>query len=113
MLLLLLVGVLDLGRIFYTYLQLTNAAREGARYGSNFPTDDAGMQAAAVNAAAGSGVSISSGDVSVSKTGTESGDSVTITIQRDFQLVTAYIFGVGTIHIGNSATMVVIPGGAP
>jgi Flp pilus assembly protein TadG len=37
-LLLLLVGVLDLGRAFYIQTALQNAAREGTRYGSVHPT---------------------------------------------------------------------------
>jgi Flp pilus assembly protein TadG len=37
LLLLLLAGVVDLGRAFYSYVTLTNAVREGARFASRFP----------------------------------------------------------------------------
>ena len=37
-LILLLAGVLDFGRMYFTYLALQNAAGEGATYGSIFPT---------------------------------------------------------------------------
>ena len=40
LLLLLLAGVVDLGRAFYTYVSLTNAVREGARFASKLPYDD-------------------------------------------------------------------------
>jgi Flp pilus assembly protein TadG len=46
-LLLLVAGVVDFGRVFYTSVAVANAARAGAEYGSrNFeaPTDTAGMR---------------------------------------------------------------------
>ncbi len=45
MILILLTGVLDLGRAYYTYLSLRDAAAEGAAYGSIAPTDAAGIEA--------------------------------------------------------------------
>lgn len=36
-LLIILLGVIDFGRVFYAYVTITNAAREGARYGSLHP----------------------------------------------------------------------------
>lgn len=41
----LLAGVLDLGRAYYTFLALRDAAAEGAAYGAIYPTDTAGIQA--------------------------------------------------------------------
>ncbi len=45
MLLVLLAGVLDLGRAYYTFLSLKDAAAEGAAYGSIAPTDYSGIDA--------------------------------------------------------------------
>jgi Flp pilus assembly protein TadG len=39
LLVILLVVVVDLGRAYFTYIALIDAAREGARYGSAHPTD--------------------------------------------------------------------------
>ena len=39
----LLAGTIDLGRAFFTWLALRDAAQEGASYGSIKPTDNAGM----------------------------------------------------------------------
>lgn len=47
MLVLILMGVFDLGRGIYAYNVVSNAAREGARYGSTYPTDTAGIQSRA------------------------------------------------------------------
>ena len=37
---------IDFGRLFFTYIQVSNAAREAANYGAVQPTDTVGMQAA-------------------------------------------------------------------
>ncbi|NIN68293.1 MAG: pilus assembly protein, partial [Anaerolineae bacterium] len=42
--LMLLSGVLDIGRAFYGYLALRDAAQEGASYGSIAPLDSAGIR---------------------------------------------------------------------
>lgn len=47
MMLLLLVGAIDLGRAFYTYIGMENAAREGAAFGMWDPENEAGIVAAA------------------------------------------------------------------
>lgn len=52
-LILVFVGTVDFGRVFYTSQSLTNAARAGAQYGSATPArsgDFAGMEATAVAA---------------------------------------------------------------
>ena len=107
-LLMILVGIVDIGRAYYSYIQLTNAAREGARYAVSHPTDNPGAKQAAVNAATSSGVPISLGDVTITG-GTVSGDTKTVTIKINFQLVSFYIFRAGAIPLQNSASMVVLP----
>lgn len=111
-LLLILIGIVDLGRVYYSYLQLTNAAREGARWAGSNPTDIVGAKDKAVNAANNSGISITTSNVTVSG-GNNSGDTKTVTINLTFPLLTFYIFGVGSIPIQNSAIMTVMPGAAP
>ncbi len=44
----LLLMAVDFGRLFFTYIQVSNAAREAAAYGATQPTDTVGMQARAV-----------------------------------------------------------------
>ena len=44
----LLLMAVDFGRLFFTYIQVSNAAREAAAYGAAQPTDTTGMQARAV-----------------------------------------------------------------
>lgn len=45
---LLLFGVADFGRAYYLAIEVSNAAHTGALYGSQNPTDTAGMQKAAM-----------------------------------------------------------------
>ena len=41
----LLAGTIDLGRAFFTWLAMRDAAQEGASYGSFIPSDESGIQA--------------------------------------------------------------------
>jgi hypothetical protein len=50
---LLLLGVFDLGRAVFYYSNLSNAAREGARYGAVNPEDPDGIKAAVCRLSAG------------------------------------------------------------
>jgi len=59
-------GIFDLGRAFYTSITITNAGREGARYGTLHPNDQAGMRNAVVREAQNSGVVIDQSDVTIS-----------------------------------------------
>ena len=43
-LLILLVGVIDLGRAFFIYISMMDAAQEGAAYGSISPLDVSGIR---------------------------------------------------------------------
>jgi Flp pilus assembly protein TadG len=42
--LLLLLGTVDLGRMFFDYIELRNAVREGAAYAARYPSDAAGAR---------------------------------------------------------------------
>ena len=41
---LLLAGIVDLGRAFFSYMAIRDAAQEGAAYGSAFPSDRSGIE---------------------------------------------------------------------
>lgn len=45
---LVLLMAVDFGRLFYSYVQISNAAREAAAFGATAPTDTAGMQSRAI-----------------------------------------------------------------
>src|ERR671932_178674 len=93
-LMLILTGVLDLGRAYYAYITVTNAAREGARWGADYQTDNAGILAAAKAEAAGSGFPIDSCTITVSTpNGTSQGNPITVTVSCNYHLITGTIVG--------------------
>jgi len=55
LLLLILAGIADLGRAFYGYNVITNAAREAARYGTRLPLDTTNIEAKALTEILNSG----------------------------------------------------------
>lgn len=46
---LILLGTIDMGRVFFDFIDMRQAAVEGATYGSRKPTDTAGISAAVTN----------------------------------------------------------------
>lgn len=113
-LLLVLVGILDLGRVYYAYFTISNASREGARFASLSPYTDSDIQDAAVAEAANSIFTLSRSDVTVSReNGNVEGSAITVTVTKQFPLVTTYIIGAVTIPIRASTEMAIIVGDPP
>jgi Flp pilus assembly protein TadG len=129
---LLLLAAVDFGRLFFTYIQLNNTAREGAAYAALNPTtDNATLTTAAllesnVQAQSGEGALTatascvdSSGTALVCSSalgGTGAGNRVTVNVGETFQFFTPLIgnFWPGGLHVGTSATAAVVdyaPGG--
>ena len=128
MLILILLGALDLSRLFEAKVTVANAAREGARYGMNAtnPNDRLNHVASyvaliknqAINEAANSGVTLATGEITVNCLNVASGsayancslaqigDQVRVTINHPFYLISTDLFGVGTLNLSGSASMV-------
>jgi len=108
MLLMLLAGVLDIGRAYYTYLSLRDAAAEGAAYGSIHPTDTAGI----INRVVGespSGV-VNWGSATVTPTilvKSCEGGGIQVQVQYNYTLLTPFIGAiVGSQTMPLTATVV-------
>ena len=108
-LLLIMLGTIDLGRMFFDYIQIRNAAMEGAQYGSRNPTDTAGMVTQTTNHGVPTGTTVSascSGDRCTSITG--GAGTVTVTATRTFTPVTtAFLqnwFGIQPFTMSASAS---------
>lgn len=114
-LLMVLVGVLDLGRLFFSYIAVINAARAGARYGAERPYDVNGIIAIAqtepqtqVTVTTATSPACTWNPVTGKyDIGKPSGSPITVTVQANFQLITTYIFGGGTIPLQASNTWLV------
>lgn len=93
-LLIILSGVLDLGRLWYAYVAVTDAAAEGATYAAMLPEDISGIYQRAQEASGGL-VQIEPDAVDVfcptCATTPASGDQVTVTVNYTFTLVTPFL----------------------
>jgi len=107
----LLLGTLDLGRAFYYQVVITNAAREGARYGARNPTDSVGIVARVQ--AESSPIAIASGDITIATpNGTSAGSPIEVTVAYSFPAVNPFIAGLwggGNLTIRGGAAMAIMP----
>ena len=102
----LLVGVLDLGRAFFSYLSVMDAAQEGAAYGAIEPTDVAGIRARVRSASSGTVtfVDLEDSDIDIRTDCCPcAGNAITITVVTDFTFVAPFIGG-KTITLTGKAT---------
>jgi len=83
LLLIILLGTIDFGRVFYAYVTITNASREGARYGSLHVFQDAAIEQRVIDEAANT-VTIDSSDITVSWDHPEHPNTITVTVNHDF-----------------------------
>ena len=104
-----LVIAIDFGRVFYTYIQVTNASREAANYAANLPADEAGMLTRAqleANTQGQSGEGTFALDTPVchnsagaviacatSTGGAGAGNTITVTASQEFDFLTPLVEG--------------------
>jgi Flp pilus assembly protein TadG len=103
--LLLFLATIDLGRLYYSTITVSNAAREAALEATVHPTsyiagtcdpDTSSIVCAAVNEAASSWVTVAPGDVALTCTPSCSedyGNTVNVTVTGNFKLLTPLISG--------------------
>jgi hypothetical protein len=95
-LLVLLAGVLDLGRAYFSYVALQDAAQEGASYASIAPTDIDGIRER-VRATSSNPIDFVLFDDSQIDVflpgGSCTGNEVKVTVQIDFRLVAPFFSG--------------------
>lgn len=113
-LLLLLVGVVDLGRAMSTKIALTNASREGARYASRYPDQKSSIIAAVDAELDANGLGIDTAEVEIeivpdpSVTPAAQGAKVTVTCTYPFETIMGGLLGAEEIEIRATTSMVVI-----
>jgi hypothetical protein len=95
-LLILLAGILDLGRAYFSYIALQDAAQEGASYASIAPTDITGIRERVRATSSGpiDFVPFDDSQISVQFLGGFcAGSGVKVTVQIDFRLVAPFFSG--------------------
>lgn len=121
LILLLILGAMDIGRLFTTKLVLNNAAREGAYFITTYPCDANNSFTDTINAALtegqGLGVQLSPVNISVSYSTLENGcitrgEQVTVTVSQGVDLIFDVILQAlglitGPITLSSDVSMVV------
>lgn len=110
LLLLLLLGVFDIGNGFRTYIALSNASREGARWLTIHPDDKAG----AVDRVYSEAGSINLGQDAIAVTvlpdkgSYQSGESVTVQVTHSYPLIFGTLTQLSVIDFETETTMKVL-----
>lgn len=115
-LLLLMLGTIDVGRVFLDYIELRSAVREGAGYGARVPDDTAGIKLRVTEDGVPAGTTTTvatSGDCRVQDGKALGNDcTVKVTATHTFTPVTTSFlqswFGLGPINLEVSASMRVL-----
>jgi len=108
-LMLIMAGILDLGRFAFAAATVANAAREGARYGAANPCSGScpAITTRAQNEAYGSVLNPANLNVSSVNfpSGCALGNPIQVTVAYQFQLITMFVVGGGNIPIRVSDQM--------
>ncbi len=109
-LLLLVLGTVEIGRSFRTYITLNNAAREGVGWLARHPTDSAGARALVTAEAARVGLSASQLTITITPAQSqyEVGDSVTVQVVCAYPLLFGALTQIPTISFNAQVTMRVL-----
>jgi Flp pilus assembly protein TadG len=105
-------GIFDLGRAFFATITITNAAREGARYGSLHPSDGAGIKHAAVLEAQNYDLAIVDSNIVPSCPGYDTilpcprGNPIRVTVNYHYSMILGFIFPAG-IDMQRSVEMLI------
>ena len=105
--LMLVMGVLEIGRLFYIKVALQNAAREGAYYISYYPDDIAGMKNAISNEAIGAGINLDPDlDIILNNCCTRF-NYVEVAVKQDNVQLVIFGFLTGDVNLSSKARMMV------
>jgi Flp pilus assembly protein TadG len=113
LLILLMVGILDLGRIYFAYMSIVNASREGARTAAAYPNEPPAGSCTSRIIARAQGevdaniVQLSPSNISCYWSARNQGDPVKVTVTYNFQLILGIVLGGGMIPLQSSAEMVI------
>jgi hypothetical protein len=102
---LIIIFILDLGRVTYFVAVLHNAAREGARYGSIAPEDIAGIEGAVQSLAIG----IAPDDLVININDDPDAKIIEVVVSYEMPIITplvgAFLDGAETVPLGSSSTL--------
>jgi len=107
-LLLLIMGIVDIGRAFHHYVVLENAAREGARYGSKYAWLDTNVPTIVRNEAQSNGLNPAAISVFVAYPTTKTiGEPIRVRAELIMNTIMGSLIGRSTITIRTETQMVI------
>lgn len=106
----LIYGVIEGGRLLFTYHQVNHAAREGARYAvahgsKNGSASDEDILAHIQSTTTGLNLALDDLDVDALDGGRDPGQRVRVTVDHDFVPIVGLIFGTSSIPLQADSTM--------
>ena len=105
-LLLLLAGVADIGRGFHSYIMLTGALRDGARFAANFPSQQTLIEDRILLRATESGIGLLRSDVTVTRIyGAGADQAIRVSAAHQMSLILGSLLGFNSITIRSFAEM--------
>lgn len=116
-LLTLMAGVLDIGRAYYTFLALRDAAAEGAAYGSFEPTDHAEIENRVRRESPSGMISWDDATITINVIGQACrGGGIEVTAEIDYTILTPFIgaiAGTQSLPLRASVTNTILAPGCP
>ncbi|HUF38780.1 MAG TPA: TadE/TadG family type IV pilus assembly protein [Anaerolineales bacterium] len=112
-LLLIAFGVMDLARVFHSIVVVTNASREGARFGTRNPDDLNGARLAALNEAQNAGVTLTLAEIAATCTDAntngwcDGGQPIVVTVNHTFSTIFGNFFAASPLIISRTTQMMV------
>jgi Flp pilus assembly protein TadG len=106
-LMMIMLGTIDLGRMFFDYIDLRGAVVDGAQFGARNPTNMGGIVSATKETGVPANTVVSYSTSGACTTAGGTGD-VTVTATSVFQPMTTSFFqklGIGPVNLSASATM--------
>jgi Flp pilus assembly protein TadG len=104
--LLILLGAIDFGRVFYSYITITNAARVGAQFGMDPRRAPAEIRDI-IKDEASPRVTLSDADITFTTASWSAGNTLTVLVRTNFTALTPLIsnfWGGGPLAISNSVS---------
>ena len=108
LLLIILAGVVDIGRLFHSWIIVTNASREGARYASRHPALADLIRQAAILEAAGSDVDLYAENVTIIGLNGASGSPIRVKVDYRYDTMMGNMINAGAgITLTGTTEMIV------
>ena len=100
--------LVDLGHGIQSYVAITNAVSEGARFGSREPHNEAGIQQRVRNELSGMGITLTSISVTYPEGASAPGNPIQVKARFTFTTLLGSIFGYSEMPVSNSVEMIII-----